>query len=451
MAERATSIAVFNRNLRTMDNPVLAAAAESEQVVPVFVQDRDLVGSGFSNRRRQHFLNAGLTDLDASLRQLGAELIFRRGDPVAEIIKLASTLDAQDVHIAADVSRYAQRREDRLRTELSRQRRRLIVHDAVTTVHPAGAITPQGSDHFSVFTPYYRRWSGMPVRPVLPRPNRLLLPEGIKSGSIPAGQVVAGWEGGESAARQLANDWFADGLEAYEDRHDDLAGDGTSHLSPYLHFGFLSPVELATKAGERSGPGAAAFVRQLAWRDFHHQVLAARPAAAWRDYRSHQDQWLDDEKHWDAWRNGLTGYPLVDAGMRQLNEVGWMHNRARMIVASFLTKTLYLDWRRGARFFLEELLDGDIANNNLNWQWVAGTGTDTRPNRVLNPLRQARFDPEALYVRRWVPELAGIENPADAHQPWRLDAAQRRGLHYPAPLVDLAEARDNFLRRRERP
>lgn len=169
------------------------------------------------------------------------------------------------------------------------------------------------------------------------------------------------------------------------------------------------------KASGRSDAGAEAFVRQLAWRDFHHQVLAARPGAARADYRTKGDRWRYDGAEVTAWKEGRTGYPVVDAGMRQLLHEGWLHNRARMLVASFLTKTLYVDWRVGARHFLDLLVDGDVANNQLNWQWVAGTGTDTRPNRVLNPLVQARrFDPEGAYVRRWVPELAGLAGPHGA-------------------------------------
>ncbi len=188
----------------------------------------------------------------------------------------------------------------------------------------------------------------------------------------------------------------------------------------------------------------------MAWRDFHHQVLAARPDAARADYRPRGDAWREDPEALQAWREGRTGYPIVDAGMRQLRTEGWMHNRARLIVASFLTKTLYLDWRAGARHFLDHLADGDIANNQLNWQWVAGTGTDTRPNRVLNPLRQAeRYDPTGRYVRRWVPELAGLENPREAHQPWRLGTSTLRRLGYPSPIVDLDTARNRFRAARQ--
>jgi len=232
--------------------------------------------------------------------------------------------------------------------------------------------------------------------------------------------------------------WLASGIRDYARAQDDLAGDATSRLSPYLHFGCVSAVDLAGRAGRSAG--ALAFVRQLAWRDFHHQVLAARPDAAYRDYRDRGDHWRDDPDTLESWRAGQTGVPIVDAGMRQLLSEGWMHNRARLIVGNFLCKTLHVDWRAGAAHFFRLLVDGDIANNCLNWQWVAGTGTTTRPNRVLNPLRQAaRHDPNGDYVRRYVPELATVEG-RSVHRPWRLPESVRRQLRYPMPIIDVEQS-----------
>ncbi|MES4832707.1 FAD-binding domain-containing protein, partial [Streptomyces anthocyanicus] len=259
--------------------------------------------------------------------------------------------------------------------------------------------------------------------------------------------------GGETAGRDRFARWSCSGLSRYEDRHDDLADDATSRLSPYLHFGALSPLELVHRARAHGGPGAEAFVRQVCWRDFHHQVLAARPEASVKDYRTRHDRWRGEEDAAEdiaAWRDGRTGYPVVDAAMRQLRHQGWMHNRARLLVASFLTKTLYVDWRIGARHFLDLLVDGDVVNNQLNWQWAAGTGTDTRPHRVLNPLVQARrFDPDGVYVRRWVPELRSVEG-GKVHEPWRLAAAERGELDYPDPLVELADGLARFKHARGR-
>jgi deoxyribodipyrimidine photo-lyase len=252
--------------------------------------------------------------------------------------------------------------------------------------------------------------------------------------------------GGGAVGRALLRSWSDSELGQYGDRHDDLPGDGTSRLSPYLHFGCVSPLETALRCGERSG--GEPFVRQLCWRDFHHQVTASFGAIATDDYRSRGDRWRRSASDLEAWQLGRTGYPIVDAGMRQLRQVGWMHNRARMITASFLTKHLYIDWRLGAAHFMRWLVDGDIANNSGNWQWVAGTGNDTRPNRVLNPMRQAeRFDPSGDYVRRYIPELAGVDG-ASVHRPWELDPDRRALLDYPAPIVDLAAAAADFRQAR---
>lgn len=448
------AIALFTADLRVHDNPVLGAAVRAaDEVVPLFVRDEGVDAAGFAAPNRLAFLADCLADLDAALRARGGRLVLRTGDAVAETCRVAAEADAVEVHMAAGVTRYARRREDRLRAALGAERRRLVVHDAVVTAVAPGAVTPHGGDHFAVFTPYLRRWSDVPPRATLRPPRRVPVPDGLRSGPPPDRARIPGASpqlarGGERRARRRLAAWLRDGVHAYGERHDDLAGDATSRLSPYLHFGALSPAEAVRRARETGGAGAEAFVRQLAWRDFHHQVLAARPDAARRDYRPRGDRWRTAGAELDAWREGRTGYPVVDAAMRQLAAEGWMHNRGRLLTASFLTKTLYADWRTGAAHFLRLLVDGDVANNQLNWQWVAGTGTDTRPNRVLNPLAQAaRFDPDGAYVRRWVPELAGLGG-GEVHRPWRLEAAERARLGYPDPIVDLAAGRDRFLRRR---
>ncbi|TDV41725.1 cryptochrome/photolyase family protein [Actinophytocola oryzae] len=421
-----TTVAVFTRDLRVRDNPMLAAAARgADQVVPLFVRDGKV--AAFSARRTR-FLDESLSDVDASLRHLGGRLVLREGDPVEEVCRVAGEVGADRVHIAGDVSAYARTREERLRSGLTCE---FVVHDDVHTVVPPGLLTPSGKDHFAVFSAYHRQWDAHGWRQAVPTPRRIEVPK-VKGRKAPS---VRG-EGGESAARRRMTSWLRTNAESYTDNHDMVAVDGTSRLSPYLHLGCLSALELA-----RRGDKAPDFVRQLAWRDFHHQVLNARPDAAHEDYRPRGDRWRDDDHAFDAWRAGETGIPIVDAGMRQLLAEGWMHNRARLVVASFLTKTLYLDWRAGAAHFYAHLIDGDIANNSLNWQWVAGTGTDTRPNRVLNPMRQAeRFDPRDDYVRRYVPELSGVD---DARRPWTLSTKARNG--YPLPIVDLAEGRARFL------
>ncbi|MEU8759282.1 deoxyribodipyrimidine photo-lyase [Streptomyces sp. NPDC048659] len=448
------SVVLYTSDLRVHDHPPLKAALQgAEEVVPVFVRDPAVDRAGFAAPNRLAFLADCLADLDRELARRGGRLVLREGDTVEEVLALVRRTEADEVHMAAGVTAFAGDREARLRKALEGDGRRLYVHDGVVTVVPPGDVLPQGSDHFAVFTPYHRRWSAEPVRTPLPAPKALRVPSGVRSAPLPSRAAVAGVSpalavGGESAGRARLASWLGEHLDAYEDRHDDLAGDVTSRLSPYLHFGALSATEAVHRAGRRGGAGAAAFVRQLCWRDFHHQVLAARPGAAGADYRPRRDHWrrgAEADADFAAWREGRTGYPIVDAAMRQLAHEGWMHNRGRLITASFLTKTLRIDWREGARHFLGLLVDGDVANNQLNWQWAAGTGTDTRPNRVLNPVRQARrYDPDGAYVRRWVPELAGLDGPA-VHEPWRLVGLDRASLDYPDPLVDLTEARERFL------
>ncbi|MER7585388.1 deoxyribodipyrimidine photo-lyase [Kitasatospora sp. NPDC097691] len=424
----STAVVLFTQDLRLHDNPALhAARTGADRVLPLFVLDPAVEKADFAPPNRRAFLADSLADLDRALRAAGSRLVLRHGDPAEQTARVAAECGATAVHTAAGVSAFATRREAALRRALGE---RLHLHDGLTVV-PAGTLTPAGRDHYAVFTPYLRAWQQAPRRPVLPAPRTLATPDhphGDPLPTAPAGTSPGLPPGGERAARRRLRAWDP---AHYDHLHDDLAADATSRLSPHLHFGCLSATELARHAAAHGGPGADALVRQLAWRDFHHQVLAARPDAAHTDYRPRGTRWHHDEQELQAWREGRTGYPIVDAGMRQLAHEGWMHNRARLITASFLTKTLRHDWRPGAAHFLHLLVDGDLANNQLNWQWIAGTGNDTRPNRVLNPLRQAeRYDPDGTYVRRWLPELAHLPGRA-VHQPWTWDGP----LDYPAPLV----------------
>ncbi|MGW0422323.1 cryptochrome/photolyase family protein [Streptomyces sp. NPDC003015] len=453
------SVVLFTCDLRLHDHPPLTAALDgTERVVPLFVRDRAVDAAGFAAPNRLAFLADCLRDLDAGLRERGGRLVVRSGDLVDQVRKVAAEADADEVHMASDVSAHAHRREERLRRVLEAEGVRLHVHDTVTTAVAPGVVVPALSDHFAVFTPYFRRWSQERLRDPLTAPRTVRVPDGVVSEPLPSRDGLTGLseglaEGGETQGRKRLATWLRVGLAGYEDRHDDLAGDATSRLSPHLHFGTLSPVELVQRTRRAGGPGAEAFVRQLAWRDFHRQVLAARPAAAAVDYRTQHDSWRSERTAGDdiaAWKEGRTGYPVVDAAMRQLRHEGWMHNRGRLLTASFLTKTLYVDWRIGARHFLDLLVDGDLANNQLNWQWMAGTGTDTRPNRVLNPVAQAkRYDPDGTYVRRWVPELAALEGPL-VHEPWKLRGLDRAAPDYPDPIVDLSEGLARFKRARGR-
>jgi deoxyribodipyrimidine photo-lyase len=350
------------------------------------------------------------------------------------------------------VTGYARGRLDRLERAVDVPVERA---PGITVVAP-GEITPGAqADHYKVFTPYFRRWSDVRRRHVEQAPDHVVLPHDVDPGGLPElADLVEGHRspgvapGGASAGHARLEQWIDSGLRGYADHHDDLPGDATSRLSPYLHFGCVSPLEALRAAAHHQGEGPDAFVRQLCWRDFYAQILAARPDAAWADYVDRGDRWRTDADAEHAWREGRTGYPVVDAGMRQLQAEGWMHNRARLIVGSFLTKDLYIDWRVGARHFLDLLVDGDLANNNLNWQWVAGTGTDTNPHRVFNPTVQGqRFDPDGDYVRRYVPELRAVKD-GTVHDP---DPKVRRAYDYPDPVVDHREAIAEYKDRRSNP
>lgn len=457
----STAIVWFTRDLRVHDHPALTAAcAEADRVVPVFVLDDDVLGAGggaalpIASPNKVAILLHALEDLTSAMRDRGGALVKRRGSVADELGRLAAEVGADVVHTTADSSAYARRRLDAVREALDVE---VVTHPGLH-VHEPGEVTTTSGGHYKVFTPYHRAWSAAPLRPVLEGPGSVPTPSSVAVGRVPSLADLLGEDagdrlspdlgrGGEIAGRELAEGWLADDVGGYEDGHDDLAGDRTSRLSPHLHLGTVSPVWLVDRADGR-GPGAVAFVRQLAWRDYHTQVLADRPEVAWEDVRSQGDRWRDDDEALEAWQAGRTGYPIVDAGMRQLRREGWIHNRARLLVASFLTRDLYLDWRAGARHFLDWLADGDIANNQLNWQWVSGTGTVSRPNRAFNPTTQAeRYDPRGDYVRRYVPELRPVEGGA-VHRPWDLPEEVRAELGYPDPVVDHAEAMARFRRAR---
>jgi len=432
------AVVLFTRDLRVHDNPALASAcARARAVLPLFVVDPALTVP----QNRARFLAGSVAALRQELRELGGDLVIRHGDPVAQAIGLATRAGAHAIVVAGDVTRYATRRRQRLERECARHRIALEVTPGSHAVVAPGDLRPAGGDHYRVFTPYWRAWRAAAWRRPCPAPSAISLPRGVEPGDPPA--VVTGCSaalapGGEPAGLDLVRSWLDGPLAGYDEQHDSLAADATSRLSAYLRFGCVSPLELAAAALAR--PGGEEYSRQLAWRDFFHQVTAAFPDMGCADYRpgaSGPREWTVDSGALDAWRTGHTGIPIVDAGMRQLAAEGFMHNRARMITASFLTRTLGIDWRHGYRHFAELLADGDVANNAGNWQWVAGTGNNTRPGRVLNPLLQAaRFDRDGEYVRRYVPELAGLSAP-HIHTPWQLPAARRRQLRYPNPITEL--------------
>ena len=454
-----TAIMLFTRDLRVHDQPALTAACErADRVVPLFVFDHTILSSRYAAPNRVAQLVDAVRDLRSNLEQLGGQLVVRHGDTLEEVRRLAVEVDADELHLSEEVSGHGRRRERALR-ELAAHglggRLRVHTHDGITVV-PPGEVRPTGGDHFKVFTPYWRRWVEAPGREPLPAPTRVPTPTTVATGPIPALSELTDADrlapdlttGGETAARARAEWWFDGPVDAYDDTRNHLAVDGTSKLSPHLHLGTISATELAHRV-DRRNPGQEAFLQELCWRDFNPQLLAARPDLTHTDIRTQGDRWRDGQEaaaDAEAWRQGRTGYPVVDAGMRQLRREGWMHNRARMIVASFLTKHLYLDWRIGAWHFMDHLVDGDLANNFGQWQWMAGTGTDSRPNRMFNPVTQSeRYDRHGVYLRRHVPELAEVDD-AHVHAPWEAAGTLLAADDgYPPPIVEHRAARERFL------
>ncbi len=368
----------------------------------------------------------------------------------------------------SDVSPYARARDRRVSEALRAAGVRAEPHGGNYVIDVSRPRTGAG-EPYSVFSPFQRSWAAAPRREVHRAPRGLpALPDAVEPGLRPHGAGALGLAGapgfaqpvvvpGETAARQAARQWLAGGLHGYAEGQDDVGGDATSMLSPYLRWGCLSALELAERAQRHGGAGAQAWVRQLAWRDFYAHVLLAWPQNARLEFQARRRdlEWADPAEHLEAWQRGETGYPLIDAGMRQLRETGWMHNRVRLAVASFLTKDLHVDWREGERWFEHRLLDGEPAQNNGNWQWIASVGTDPAPvfRRLYNPTRQAaRFDPHGTYIRRWVSELRDVPT-ARLSEPWRLSAADQRacgcviGRDYPAPIVDHGRERQRALER----
>lgn len=439
-----TQIVLFTRDLRVHDHPALSAAARSrEGVVPLFVLDPALSGR---SPNRDRFLSQCLHDVDRSLHRLGAQLAIREGETVDRVVDLARETRASAVHISEDVSAFALRRERRLRDALDPLGIALHVHSGNAVVAP-GDVAPEGKAAYSVFTPYHRAWAGAPRRTLDPVPARVELPPGVEPGPRPNPEAVRPMSidlppGGETAARKHLDAYLDSDAARYGELRDDMAADATSRLSPYLRFGCVSPVEVAERADRI--PGAGALVRQLAWRDFYGQLLAHDPALQWRGLREPPPDVPSPPEHaallFERWQEGRTGLPLVDAGMRQLRREGWMHNRARMVVASFLTRRLGIRWQEGALHFMRWLVDGDPANNAGGWQWASGTGTDPRRSRSFNPVRQAeRFDPDGRYVGRYVRELADVPAP-QIFAPWK-DPDLLRSTGYPSPVLEIPTPR----------
>ena len=452
-----TAIWWVRRDFRLADNPALRAALDDGAALPLFVLDPVLLRGAGTARRA--WLHASLHALDADLRSGGGPgLSVVCGTPENVVPRVAKQVGAARVHTAADFGPYGRRRDERVAAALADAGRELIRTGSPYAVAPGTLINKSGTP-FQVFTPFHRTWIDHGVHDPAPAvrvsgadwlaaDDRVDLP--------PADDELVGLAG-ERAAREQWRAWLArdsEGVAAYPKLHDVPGADATSHLSIALRWGHLHPRTVLKDLAEQRSDGARALARQIAWRDFFADVLWHKPHATTEPVRSEYQKMVVDEPHQTetaaahlkAWQDGRTGYPLVDAGMRQLRAEGWMHNRVRMVVASFLIKDLHIGWWHGADWFMEHLRDGDIAQNQLNWQWVAGCGTDAAPYfRIFNPLSQGeKFDGDGRYIRRYVRELADVPG-KHLHRPWEAPDGVPNG--YPEPIVDHATERQEALDR----
>jgi deoxyribodipyrimidine photo-lyase len=459
-----TALVWYRRDLRVCDHAALAAALEHERVVPVFCLDDRLLHGRHASGPRAQFLLECLGDLGRSLRARGGGLVLRHGSPPRELAALSREVGASQVHCTAEVGPFARRRDAHVARALRAAGVELRLHPGSHAVDDVAALLSGQGRPYTVFSPFHRAWLSAPRRAVTDAPDRLPgLPAALRQGQAPSlaalgleQEVGDPLRGGERAGRARLARFLAGVVSAYGEERDALAHEGTSRLSAYLHFGCVSTREIEQRLPAGSGPEA--FRRQLCWRDFYHHVLHHFPANTRAEHQARYRGALRYSRapaRFAAWCEGRTGYPLVDAGMRQLRHEGWMHNRARLVVGSFLTKDLGIDWRWGERHFMRLLIDGDEANNNGNWQWIASVGVDPQPvfRRIFNPARQMeRFDPDGEYVRRWVPELRRVP-PRYLSEPWTMPADVGRrarcviGVDYPEPIVDHAEARRAALER----
>lgn len=445
-----TAIHWFRRDLRLGDNPALHAAADAGDVVALYVLDPRLWDRAGAPRRA--YLVRSLAALDA---QTGGRLLVRRGDPRTVLPAVARETGAGAVHAAASFEPFGRRRDDAVEAALADAGVPLVRTGSPYAVAP-GRVRNGSGDGYKVFTPFHRAWRDHGWRAPAPdaeeTARRVTFADAGRSDPLPDAPVPEGLalpEAGEEAALDRWAEALEHAIGRYEDERDRPDLDSTSRLSVPLKWGEIHPRTVLADLARRRGPGAEAFRRQIAWREFHADVLLHSPRGAHESLTPvlPEDSWAtgrDEDAALDAWAAGRTGFPLVDAGMRQLRGEGWVHNRVRMVVASFLVKDLHVRWQRGADHFLAWLVDGDLPQNQMNWQWVAGTGRDAAPYfRVFNPVTQGlTSDPDGTYVRRWVPELRGVPGRA-VHEPWKLPRSA--APDYPERIVDHAAAREATL------
>ena len=456
----------FRRDLRIADQAALAAAVESTSpVIPVFVLDDDEAGAWKAGGAHRWWLHHSLGSLASGLRRAGSGLVLRRGNSAATVLALAREVGASAIHTGIMPEPWEKSADDAVATALKDGTCTFHRHPTAL-MHDPNAITTQAGKPFSVFTPFANAF-GRAVHPSPPAPA----PKHLPKASLPKSDALADWKllptigwdsefsgrwnPGEAGAADVLARFVAEAAEHYDIGRNEVAKEGSSSLSPHLHWGEISPWQVwAALEKAKPGAGVTAFRRELIWREFTSHVLWHHPTLPDEPLRPEFQSfpWRQDAAGLRAWQKGMTGVPIVDAGMRQLWSIGWMHNRVRMITASFLIKHLLVSWAEGEAWFWDTLVDGDLANNSVNWQWVAGCGADPSPFfRIFNPVLQGKkFDPAGDYVRRWVPELASLDT-RYIHDPW---AAPRSALEsagitigqtYPAPLIDLDEGRARAL------